>query len=110
MSRAYVSSRVASGTVLLAGLALALTATADDIPGHRPACVSVRPHAWNAGPGWNHLVTVRNTCTAAVHCTVTTDANPAPTPVDVAPGSEETVNTFLHSPASGFHPTVDCTQ
>ncbi len=99
------------GFGVFAAVVMAATmVSADNIPGDRPPCVVIYPHSWNAGPGWNHLVTVTNHCAYAVHCQITTNANPAPTMADVAAGGEETVNTFLYSPIQGFQPTANCSQ
>lgn len=96
-------------------LALALTllsgtvAADPPIPGVRPPCVFVRPQVYQHTPGlFNHLVYVRNTCTQAVSCSITTNANPSPTALNVAPDHEEMANTFLNSPAPVFLPNVRC--
>jgi len=53
-------------------------------------------------------VTVANGCDYAVHCTVSTDVNPAPVTLDLDPGASRTVTTFLDAPGSGFVPNVAC--
>jgi hypothetical protein len=58
--------------------------------------------------GYNHIVHLRNLCDAPAECIVTTDVNPEPSKVSVAPGRETEVNTFLGSPARVFVPKVAC--
>ena len=79
------------------------------IAGDRPACVSVRTQVYQLTPGlFNHLLYVRNACTQAVSCTITTNANPAPSTLAVPVGREEMANTYLNSPAPVFTPRVNC--
>jgi hypothetical protein len=73
------------------------------------ACVESWPEVRMQAYGYNHIVHLRNTCSLAADCVVTTDVNPEPTRVTVDPKSETEVNTFLGSPARVFTPKVVCT-
>jgi len=98
--------------IVASALAVAALAHAQQPPtvaGVRPTCVAVSFSARYSGYGYNHLVTIHNTCASAATCTVTTDVNPAPTQVAIAKDATETVSTFVGSPARTFVPTVACT-
>lgn len=85
-----------------------VSAQASSINGQRPPCVTVTQGSVFNGTGYNHLVTIASACERPVNCTVTTNANPQPNAVTVAPRQSQTVNTFLGSPAAVFTPTVAC--
>lgn len=86
-----------------------LTQRAETSPARADACIRFWAEARYAAYGYNHLVHVQNVCRAAATCVVTTDVNPEPQAVEVAPGGESVVNTFLGSPARAFTPQVKCT-
>ena len=61
--------------------------------------------------GYNHVVVLRNGCSRAATCNVSTDVNPKSTPairVDVAAGTTVEVLTFTASPAQVFTAHVTC--
>jgi hypothetical protein len=93
-------------TVLLA--AAAGLAQTQRIAGNRPDCVSASAQSIYNGTGYNHVVTVRNQCPAAVTCTVTTDVNPSPVTLAVPTAEARSINTFLSAPGYAFTPTVHC--
>jgi len=95
---------LASAYVLL-GTSLAL---ANGEAGTRPDCAQVSHNARFDGSGYSHIVSVRNTCTYAITCSITTNANPTASTMLISAGQSSSVNTFLSSPASDFTPTVDC--
>jgi hypothetical protein len=91
---------------VLAAVAIPSVADAD---GSAPKdCVQSWPEARMQAYGYNHIVHFRNVCDATADCVVTTDVNPEPTKVSVAPKSETEVNTYLGSPARVFTPKVVC--
>ena len=68
----------------------------------------VYPEARFQAVGYNHIVHLVNACAAVAECVVSTDVNPEPQAVTVAPHSETEINTFLGSPARVFVPRVTC--
>jgi hypothetical protein len=91
------------------------TASAAPAPATEPArqnqpsvgCVTVK--AWTRySSGYDHLVTLQNGCTKVADCRVSTDVNPTPIRVTLAPSASETVLTFRGSPAYTFQAKVDC--
>ena len=96
---------VLSSALVLFGTSLAL---ANGEAGTRPDCAQVSHNARFDGSGYSHIVSVRNTCTYTITCSVTTNANPTATTMLVTAGQSSSVNTFLSSPASDFTPTVNC--
>lgn len=105
-----------SSVVLFIALALLVTTVAwaqqdarpARVAGNRPECVAVRAQPVFNGSGYNHLVTITNSCPAAVACQATTTVNPQAIRVSVASGASETVNTFLNAAGYGFAATVHC--
>lgn len=71
-------------------------------------CVDWRGEAVFNGSGYNHLVYLTSRCDQAVDCAVSSDVNPEPTQVVLAPGQSRTVNTFLGSPVQKFTAKVTC--
>ena len=71
------------------------------------SCVQANAYAQYRS-GYDHIVLLHNTCAKAADCQVSTDVNPTPLRVSVAPGATESVLTFRGSPASVFTPTVNC--
>jgi hypothetical protein len=58
--------------------------------------------------GYDHWVHLRSSCTTDVLCAVTTDVNPTPIEVPLAPGEHKAVLTWRGSPAYAFTPYVRC--
>jgi hypothetical protein len=73
------------------------------------ACIQFWPEARMQAYGYNHIVHIRDTCSVAADCIVSTDVNPEPTKVTVDAKSETEANTYLGSPARVFTPKVTCT-
>ena len=85
--------------------ALGRSRTTNDIP----ECVTVRKESQRTGYGYDHVVYVRNDCTAAVECTVGTRRNPEPEfGLVVAPGEENGVVMGTHARARRFKAWVTC--
>ena len=84
--------------------------SSDSVPLDAPAptCIEHRSEV-RFSSGYDHLVYVTNRCEKKAHCQVSTNVNPTPTEVTVAPGATETVLTFRGSPAREFTATVRCT-
>ena len=78
--------------------------------GSRPQCVQVSSEARFDGVGYQHWVTVNNTCTGPVDCTISTDVAPSPVSMHLAARERREISTFLSSPARAFAPTVECTE
>jgi hypothetical protein len=76
--------------------------------GKLPKCVHVRSEARFSGFGYDHLVEVENGCEKPASCSVSTDVNPQPQPVQLNVGEKQSVVTFRGSPASTFKPDVTC--
>ena len=73
-----------------------------------PDCVSVRGEARWGADAYNHIVVVRNQCSALARCRVATDVNPQETRIEVPAGETREVLTFMGSPARVFTPRVQC--
>ena len=73
-----------------------------------PACILVTTDARYVPYGYNHIVILKNGCSKAATCTVSTDVNPQPTTAEVASGSSVEVLTFSGSPANSFTARVGC--
>jgi hypothetical protein len=78
--------------------------------GPKPAgdCVKVTSEARYAAYGYDHIVTLENTCDGAMRCEVSTDVNPTPATVELAKGETKSVLTFRGSPASEFKAKAEC--
>jgi hypothetical protein len=98
--------------VLLCVVGVGAGASADDSErGPAPPrgdCVKVSSEARYAAYGFDHIVTLENTCDTAMRCEVTTDVNPTPTTVELAKGETKSVLTYRGSPASEFKAKADC--
>ncbi len=105
--------RLAAPAALFASLALALALLVPgvraDETGRHPACIEVRGEARYGAQGYDHHVLVRNGCDREARCSVTTDVNPQPAPLTVAPGATGHVVMWRGSPARVFAPRADCT-
>ena len=78
-------------------------------PGPVTACIGHWLEVRYRPFGYDHIVHIRNKCTKAAACTVTTDVNPQPTHVRVAASSEVEAVTWVGSPAQTFTANVSCT-
>lgn len=104
-----MSRRARAITSLLLGLSVPVLASAQvRVVGERPDCVRASAVARFGAMAYDHWVHVENTCATSVRCTVSTDVNPAPTALELAPGQQRDVATFHGSPASAFVATVAC--
>lgn len=71
-------------------------------------CVEFHTEASFATVGYDHLVHLTNNCQKATTCSVTTNVNPEPSSVQLAPGESQTVVTWRGSPAREFTADVSC--
>lgn len=71
-------------------------------------CVEYRTEASFASVGYDHLVHLTNKCDKAAACSVTTNVNPEPASVSLAPGEKQTIVTWRGSPAREFTASVNC--
>jgi hypothetical protein len=109
----WIQAAAAFGTAALAFATLASgksSATAEPLGADAgpTTCVKWRGEARSNGYGYKHVVVIDNGCKKPATCTVSTDVNPTPQTVTVAPQSTEEVVTFFDSPASAFVPNVTC--
>lgn len=88
-------------------LALAVTPTAETAP-KAATCIEVHGSARYRNYGYDHVVVVRNGCDRKATCDVSTDVNPDPVRVELAPGAATEVLTFRGSPAREFSPRATC--
>ncbi|MDB5221152.1 MAG: hypothetical protein JWO86_9079 [Myxococcaceae bacterium] len=106
-ARIIVSSVVAA----IVGVVVASTsasAQSDAGASSLPACIGVGTEARYVPYGYNHIVLLKNGCSKAATCSVSTDVNPQPTAVEVASATNVEVLTFTASPAQTFHARVTC--
>jgi len=73
-----------------------------------PSCIAWRSEARYRNYGYDHIVEIRNGCSAAAECQVTTNVAPEPVGVRVGAGQTVEVLTFRGSPASAFKARVRC--
>lgn len=73
-----------------------------------PACVAVATDARYVPYGYNHVVIVKNGCSKAATCSVSTNVNPQATSVEVNAAASVEVLTFTASPAQTFTARVSC--
>jgi hypothetical protein len=73
-----------------------------------PDCIHVRKEARFVVTGYDHLVHVKNECTKAATCQVSTDVTPERHEIRVAVDEEKTVLTRRGSPAREFTAQVSC--
>jgi hypothetical protein len=88
---------------LLLGALLLVPALARAAPG----CVDVSFYVVYRS-GYDHIVHLANHCDRSSTCSVSTNVNPEPTLVGLAPRQELDVLTFRGSPARVFTPRVTC--
>jgi len=105
-------ARSFAAALLLCAAGIVASASADDSErGPAPApkdCVKMSSEARYAAYGYDHIVTLENTCEKAMVCEVTTDVNPTAATVELAKGETKSVLTYRGSPASEFKPKTDC--
>ncbi len=105
--RNFVSSITAA--VAIAAMFGSRVAEAEDAGAAAlPACISVGTESRYVPYGYNHIVLLKNGCSKAATCTVSTDVNPQASSVDVAAASSVEVLTFTGSPARTFRARVTC--
>ena len=73
-----------------------------------PDCIDVWGEVRYGSYGYDHVVHIRNRCEAVAECDVSSNVNPTPSRVTVAPKAEAEVLTFRGSPAREFSPRADC--
>lgn len=71
-------------------------------------CVKWSGTARPSGYGYDHVVTIQNTCEQSASCSVSTNVNTDVMHVDVAPKASTEVVTFRGSPSREFTPKVEC--
>ena len=103
-----VSFAVVAATLALVGIVHAAPDAGGDAGG-LPACIQVQTESRYVPYGYDHIVTLRNGCSRAASCTVSTDVNPQPTTVEVASAATVEVVTFKGSPTTQFVARVACT-
>jgi hypothetical protein len=74
-----------------------------------PACVAVSTASRYVPYGYNHVVVLRNGCSRAVSCSVSTDVNPERLTAEVQAGTTAEVTTFIGAASSTFVARVGCT-
>ena len=71
-------------------------------------CVSVTTSAPYVNYGYDHVVTLHNSCPKPQSCTVKTDVALNPVPVELAASGTESIVTFRGSPSREFKADVSC--
>ncbi len=87
-------------------IALALF-VGDEAP-NPAACVQAHGEVVYGALGYDHYVTVTNSCDREFACRVSTDVNPTPIDVVVPALQSVSILTFRGSPARVFTPYVTC--
>jgi hypothetical protein len=91
----------------------AAVALAQSVPtpiGERPDCVRAEAVARMQAYGFDHWVTVTNTCDQPMSCNVSSDVQPTPNRARIASGAHQEFLLWRGSPASTFQARVDCEQ
>jgi len=107
-ARIIVSSVVTAVAIALCASSTVARADADAGASSLPACISVATEARYVPYGYNHIVLLKNGCSKAATCSVSTDVNPQAMSVDVAARTSVEVLTFTASPAQTFQARVTC--
>ncbi len=94
--------------VALALVPLGAAAAKKAPPPPTPPCVKVTTEVRYANYGYDHIVTIANSCEKTAACVVRTDANPDPISVSVKARETEELVTFRGSPAYEFKADVRC--
>ena len=99
-------SRIVS---LVAGLCVLATSSVGSAAEPAPkACVVVKAEAPYRGSGYDHIVKLESHCQKPVKCHVSSDVNPEPVEVALAPKERTEVLLWRGSPASTFKARVSC--
>lgn len=98
---------VATLAILSLDLHLARGSSRGDAP--TVACVKASTSSRYVPYGYNHVVTLANTCVRDARCSVATDVAPDPQSVEVPKGGTVDVVTFVASPSQTFTARVSCT-
>ena len=102
---------IAAALMIASALVVSVSASsaqADPAAPSLPACIGVATEARYVPYGYNHIVLLKNGCSKAATCSVSTDVNPQATSVDVGASASVEVLTFTASPAQTFHARVTC--
>ncbi len=73
-----------------------------------PSCIVWSTAVRYRGIGYDHIVNIRGACEKPADCEVWTNVNPDKQRVEVSPGHNAEVVTFLASPSSVFEAHVSC--
>lgn len=76
--------------------------------GALPGCVGVSTDSRYVPYGYNHIVVIKNGCSKAATCSVSTDVNPKPVTAEVLSLKSIELVTFSGSPSQTFHARVTC--
>lgn len=71
-------------------------------------CVAERSDARFVGYAYNHIVYLDNRCAYPIACRISTDVNPTPVTVRLAPKEKKQHLTFRGSPAGIFKASISC--
>ena len=93
----------------MAAFLLTLVGPSSEPPASVPtSCVHFWPEVTRTERGHDHFVRLVNHCRVPAHCDVSSDSNPKPIRVVVAPRQELRVLVFTNSPEPRFVPRVTC--
>lgn len=98
--------RVLWGSVALSFAAVSSAEKTPDKP--VPDCVHVEAFARYGAYGYDHIVSIDNSCERTAQCQVSTDVNPEVVAVTVRAQEKRSVVTFRGSPAYEFSADVRC--
>jgi hypothetical protein len=93
---------------LVVAFALLCSRVVGDETPNPAACVEAHGEVVYGALGYDHYVSLKNSCDRAFSCTVRTDVNPQPIDVVVPPMQTVSILTFRGSPARVFTPYVTC--
>jgi hypothetical protein len=110
IARARIARSIVAALLLCTALLVANANADDGERGPAPAtdCVKVTSEARYVAYGYDHVVTLENTCDRAMRCQVSSDVNPTPAAVELAKGETKSVLTYRGSPASEFKAKAEC--
>ncbi|MCA9582660.1 MAG: hypothetical protein KC416_12755 [Myxococcales bacterium] len=101
--------RGAAGLFLILAMSmLASGLRADSKSGDAAKCVDVSKSTPYRNYGYDHVVTLKNGCTKAVSCSVTTNTNPDESKATLSPDETKSITMFRGSPAREFEAKVRC--
>jgi hypothetical protein len=96
--------------LLALGAGVALAQSVATPIGERPECVRAEATARMQAYGFDHWVTVTNTCDRPMSCEISSDVQPTPNRARLATGARQEFLLWRGSPASAFQARVDCTE